>query len=268
MKGEFDWGKEMINFLSETIKRVVVFITIFLVAGLFLQDIEEYSFYICLIIASLLTYILFDRNKWSLGLNSSNLIYNVANGFAGGFLSIVSVFFIVLFFKGHKIDGFTFDVKALIVWTVYCIITALGEEIVARGCIYGFLKYKFGVIASAIVSSGLFALFHLFRSGINAFVILTLFLAGLMYTYMKEKSGAIWLPFGFHFSWNYISGIMGMWRDKMIVLKTDISQYSLINGGVYGIEGSIFTVMLYLSIVIIILIKHLQPNHLRFQMKR
>ncbi|PPB12880.1 CPBP family intramembrane glutamic endopeptidase [Brevibacillus laterosporus] len=258
----------MINFLSETINRVGVFIIGFLLFGWFLQDIEEYGFYICLIITSLLTYILFDRKKWSLGLNSSSLIYNVANGFTGGFLSIVSVFFIVLFLEGHKINGFAFDAKALFAWTVYCIISALGEEIVARGCIYGFLKYNFGVIVSAIVSSGLFAIFHLFRSGINAFVILTLFLAGLMYTYMREKSGTIWLSFGFHFSWNYISGIMGIWQDKMIVLKTDISQYSLINGGVYGIEGSIFTVMFYLSIVVILLIKYIRPNHSRFQMKR
>ncbi|XOS94504.1 lysostaphin resistance A-like protein [Brevibacillus laterosporus] len=146
--------------------------------------------------------------------------------------------------------------------------SALGEEFVARGCIYGFLKYKFGAIASAIVSSGLFAIFHLFRSGINVFVIITLFLAGLMYSYMREKSGAIWLSFGFHFSWNYISGIMGIWRDKTIVLKTDISQYSLINGGVYGIEGSIFTVILYLSIVVVIFVKYVQPNHLSVQMKR
>ncbi len=74
MKGEFDRGKEMIKFLSETIKRVGVFTIAFLIVGWFLQDIEEYGFYTCLIITSLLTYFLFDRKKWSLGLNSSNLI--------------------------------------------------------------------------------------------------------------------------------------------------------------------------------------------------
>ncbi|TKI56351.1 CPBP family intramembrane metalloprotease [Brevibacillus antibioticus] len=258
----------MKHFISEFFKRLGLFVISFFVLGWLLQNLAENGFSICIIFASLITYFYFDRKKWSIGLKLNGLFCDLIKGLYGGCISLLAIFTIAYLFEGHKITEFAFDWTVFVTWTVFCIIAVLGEEILIRGYIYGILKYKFGALASSLISSGLFAAFHFTRLGIDFLSITTLFLAGVWYAQLREKSGAIWVSCGFHFAWNYTSGLLGIWRDKTILLTTELSQQTLINGGEYGIEGSVFSVMTFLSFVVFTYVKSYRTNELRIQMKR
>ncbi|MGG1659426.1 CPBP family intramembrane glutamic endopeptidase [Brevibacillus sp. NRS-1366] len=259
--------KNLTNRIPNIFKQAGLFIVILVIFGFSLQKLE-YATVISLAVASLVSYLVFERKRWSIGLIKNRLIYDFLKGLLGGSLALIVIFTMIYFFGGHKITGITFNTKAILIWTVTCLIVALSEEIFVRGYIYGLLKYKFGEIASSIVSSGLFAAFHLTRPGVGLIAIVTLFFAGLLYSYMREKSGAIWLPVGFHFAWNFTSGILGIWRDEMILFKTDLSQNHLIHGGVYGIEGSLITSLFYFMLTVIVCIQILRGVELRIQIKR
>lgn len=255
------------NFFVRNSKRLGLFLLVFVVIVLLSQSLEN-GLVISLAIASLITHFVIDRYRWSIGLSKNRELYNFIKGLCQGSISVLSIFTMVYFFGGHTITGFEFNGMAILAWTVSCLIGALSEEIFVRGYIYGIIKYKFGAIVSSIISSGLFAVFHFTRPDVSLVVVCTLFLAGMLYSYMREKTGAIWLPLGFHFAWNFISGIMGIWREKMVLFKTVLSQHPLVNGGAYGIEGSVFTVVLFLSLVAIVCINNVRPDDLRIQLKK
>lgn len=229
---------------------------------------EEYATPIYLLIASIVLKLTLDKMNWSLGLNRRQLFYDGLCGILLGGISLVTVYTVVFFIGGHKIVGYQFESKALITWFILCFIGAFGEELFVRGYLYGYLKHNLGVLVSISVSSVIFAILHLARSGFDIIAFFTLFLAGILFAFMREKTGQIWLPFGFHFAWNYISGTLGIWRDKSILFETEISQNALVSGGLYGVEGSVISVLFFLTIIVFICVKNLQTYDRIIQVKR
>lgn len=70
----------------------------------------------------------------------------------------------------------------------------LAEEIVFRGLIYTTLRERMGVLPAAMVGSLIFALIH-YYSWIGIFHI---FMAGLVFTLLYEKTGSLWPPLLLH----------------------------------------------------------------------
>ncbi|TQK74062.1 hypothetical protein FB479_102702 [Brevibacillus sp. AG162] len=241
--------------------RIGLYIVIFITVGLSLQS-PVYATAVSLAVASLVDYFIFVKDRWSIGLSKKRCIYDFLKGLLGGSLTLIVIFTTVYIFGGHKIVGLTFDAKVILIWVVTCIIVALSEELFARGYVYGALKHWFGGITASIISSGIFTVFHLTRPGVSVVALSTLFFAGVLYTYMREKSGAVWLPIGFHFAWNFTSGIMGIWRNELILFETELYNNHLIHGGTYGIEGSLFTALFFLILTATALfeIKRLSKN--------
>ncbi|KMZ41330.1 MULTISPECIES: type II CAAX endopeptidase family protein [Bacillales] len=212
----------------------------------------EFATPIYWIIAAITLHPVLDKKIWSLGLSKHDYINNWSFGLLLGAFSMLTVFTIVYFLGGHKIVSHQFNINTLLVWMSICFVVAFSEELLIRGYLYGFMLKHFGVMISVIGSSLVFAVLHLSRSGFDIFAFSTLFLAGLVYALMRQKTGAIWLCFGFHFAWNFFSGVLGIWRDRTILIEVEVSQQSLINGGMYGIEGSIVSVLFFLVLVTVV----------------
>jgi len=68
------------------------------------------------------------------------------------------------------------------------------EEIVFRGALYSFLKERWGVSWGIFLSSLIFAIFH-FWSGTS---LLLPFLGGIVFAFLREKSGSLLAPIIFH----------------------------------------------------------------------
>jgi uncharacterized protein len=148
---------------------------------------------------------------------------------------LVSLFSHVRHARG---DGFPW----LELLTVF-IPAAVHEEVVFRG-------YPFQKIASwrrgagYAYSGGVFALLHLFNTGVTWIALLNIALAGVMLALAYERFDRLWLPIGIHFAWNVVSGpILGYPVSAFVaersLLTTVARGPAWITGGAFGIEGSI-----------------------------
>jgi membrane protease YdiL (CAAX protease family) len=88
---------------------------------------------------------------------------------------------------------------------VHIILTPVGEEILIRGFIYGYLRKKLGVILGLLLQALLFSLMHFYGYDLNSTV--QLFVIGLILGLLYEKTGSIYPAMICHGMLNYISTI-------------------------------------------------------------
>ena len=128
---------------------------------------------------------------------------------------------------------------------VFFLVMALFEEILFRGIIYTLVRVKFSMTASILIVTLLFLIPHLFNKGINIMSIISLVLAGLFLNFMREVSGNIWMPLGFHFAWNFVQGYMGFnvsgGNEITAVYNIKGHGREILTGGKFGIEASLVT---------------------------
>lgn len=77
------------------------------------------------------------------------------------------------------------------------VIAPLVEEIFFRGFVYTGLREKYGWVAAALISAALFAVVHL-----QPLTMLPIFLMGLIFAYLYERTESIWPAVIMHFSTN------------------------------------------------------------------
>jgi hypothetical protein len=60
---------------------------------------------------------------------------------------------------------------------------------------------------------------------------------------MFIKSGALWLPTGFHIAWNFLQGdVFGMnvsGNEQAAIFSTKMGDNWILTGGSYGLEGGV-----------------------------
>lgn len=100
-----------------------------------------------------------------------------------------------------------------------------------------------------ILSSILFSVAHMGNMEINAIAVLNIFLVGILFAYMFRVTGSLWMPIGFHITWNYTQGIVfgfpvsGNPVDSIYHTQMVVGQ-ELLSGGGFGPEGGILTTIL------------------------
>jgi membrane protease YdiL (CAAX protease family) len=95
------------------------------------------------------------------------------------------------------------------------------------------------------VSAVIFSLMHIGNPNVSAIGLTNIVLVGILFSYMFIKSGSIWMPIGYHITWNYFQGdvfgfqVSGL--KQVGIYKTTILNDNIINGGAFGPEGGIAT---------------------------
>lgn len=123
------------------------------------------------------------------------------------------------------------------------IFVGFGEEILSRGYIMSVLKQTRNIWLILIGPALIFAALHLGNEGIDVLSFINLFLVGVLFAYMFMKSKNIWMPIGYHITWNYFQGyIWGFGVSGISVnglYKIENVTNNIINGGAFGPEGGI-----------------------------
>lgn len=99
-------------------------------------------------------------------------------------------------FEGAKTGG-----QGLIfVFMSLVILAPVVEEILFRGFLFGGLRTKLSFPWAVVITSVLFAVPHLFASSTGFLWIAAVdtFVLSLVLCYMREKTGALWVPIGIH----------------------------------------------------------------------
>ena len=183
------------------------------------------------------------------------------------FLGAITIFIIIiyLYLKGYVLfEKISFSLIRLTGYLLLLTISAIIEETVFRGLILGNLKESINKYFALAVSSVLFVLIHLLNSGISLVSITNLFLLGLILGIIFILFDNLWMPIGFHLSWNFFQGpvfgfnISGLKIDgilKPIYVDNSIKY----TGGDFGLEGSFLTTIV--SVFFLLAIFFYYKNH-------
>lgn len=178
-------------------------------------------------------------------------------GLLFGIVSISIVFVaIVLSGQGEIATWKPHFAVSQLIYLLMFILVGFAEEILSRGYIMSVLRQTKSIAVIMIVPSVIFALLHSFNSGIGAIAYINLTLVGVLFSYMYLKSGNIWMPIGYHITWNYFQGnvfgfkVSGTEVDG--ILSTTYAEDSFLNGGAFGPEGGLFvTAILLIGFVVV-----------------
>jgi len=96
---------------------------------------------------------------------------------------------------------------------------------------------------------------HGFNPNIDLFGFVDLFIAGILlgisYVYTKN----LWFPIALHFSWNLMQTFLGFnvsGNDAYSIIEFKTTENNLLNGGNFGFEGSIFSIIAQIIFIVVI----------------
>ncbi len=228
------------------------------------NPIELLASFIPLLIGSLISgyivhVLIFKRDLRLFGIGNSKMFKDYGWGFLlGGILVFVG--FLILRLLGYlDVVGYNFEYNTIALFLLFFVVQSLFEEIAFRSYLMPALEARFGLWASLLVSSILFALIHLSNSNVAVLGIVNIFLAGLLLGVLFIKYQNVWVAAGLHCSWNYIqSTILGFevsGESVFNMIETEEAGPDFLTGGAFGFEGSLISV-LFLGGLIIYYIKN------------
>lgn len=102
-----------------------------------------------------------------------------------------------------------------------------------------------------VVSAVIFSLVHITNPNVSFIGLINILLVGVLFAYMFDKTNSLWLPIGYHITWNYFQGSVFGFPVSGItphgIYKIDVSAGSpLLTGGAFGLEGGLLATLVIL----------------------
>jgi membrane protease YdiL (CAAX protease family) len=220
------------------------------------------------ILGVLLFWKIFDKKPIKdLGLtNPFKSIRKLTSGLVFGIISISLVFFVLLLSGQIQVTNKFLEpnfTKWIIIDLFFFILVGINEEFFARGYCMTVLKQTKNKWLILLLPALIFASMHLGNPNTNYLGIANIFLVGILFALMFLKSGNLWMPIGYHITWNYFQGnVYGMnvsGLDIHGIYSTKVLSPNFINGGAFGPEGGLIaTVVIILGIIY--MVKFYQQN--------
>lgn len=195
-----------------------------------------------------------EKRSWKeIGLvkiNWKHLMVGLILGILG-----MSVIFIVFLLTGNIVlsGKLTFS-YSILTGLILFIFVAFNEELLFRGYIMTELentKNKFIVIS---LSSILFAIAHAMSPNVSILGLFNIALVGIVFAYMFIKTKNLWMPIGYHLTWNYFQGnIFGFPVSGTTahgIFNIEQVNENILTGGSFGPEAGILTTIINLSILV------------------
>ena len=136
------------------------------------------------------------------------------------------------------------------------------EELLFRG--YPFQKiWRTHRLGAVLFSSVVFAALHAGNNAVSLLAMANLFFAGILLALAYARYERLWFPIGIHLGWNLLSGpILGYnvsgYVSSATVLRTIGRGSPWLTGGLFGIEGSVWIVVVELAGIALLLPKRNQ----------
>lgn len=222
----------------------------------------------CTTIGSIITVVLMLENKSiksfiAVGFQNIALKKDLLLGLLTGFI-IMLVGFLTLYFTNQiRYESFDFDVIKLLISFGTFVLVALSEELLCRGFMLNNLMKSYNKYVALVLSSAIFSLIHIGNPSISTLNLIGLFVAGLLLGISYIYTGRLWFPIALHFSWNFFQGSIFGFNVSGIndysLITTHLPSSNLWNGGDFGFEGSILSVVFQI-IAIYFVARHYQQE--------
>lgn len=175
-------------------------------------------------------------------------------------LAVATFFYIVgfgfLYAVGEvQISSLGFNPQALLFSWLFMLSVSLTEELIYRSVILGsMLNAGVNRPAALLISALLFSLSHLFNDGFSAISFLNIWLAGVLLGIPYIYTRNLWYAVSLHLFWNWLQGaVLGFGvsgnRPSDSLLRLHLPENNLLNGGVFGFEGSLVCTFLLLLVI-------------------
>jgi hypothetical protein len=198
-----------------------------------------------------------DRERlYQLGLQTKNRSIDFMIGIAIGLIIFSSGYLVLIHFNEIVFVKINLNVNEILISVLHFTIVAVVEETLFRGYVLKNFMESFNKYAALIISSGLFSSMHYFNPDFDLFSFFSLFLAGILFgiSYIYTKN--LWFPIALHLSWNLFQALFGFnvsGRDTFSIIEFKILESNLINGGSFGFEGSVLSIIAQAIIITIII---------------
>ena len=227
-----------------------------------LQETTTQSFILTLatLLATLIVLYLFmrfvEKRKFKeLGLKIKDRGFDFLAGIIIGLIVMATGFFLLIVLNEINVQNFNLDLEEVLLSIGVFTAVSISEELLCRGYIQRNLMYSFNNYIALIISSLLFALAHSFNPNLSWIALAGLFgagiLLGLSYIYTKN----LWFPISLHFSWNLFQANFGFnvsGQDFYSIVEFNIAEENILNGGKFGFEASIFSLILQIALILLI----------------
>lgn len=193
-----------------------------------------------------------DKEKFvHLGFQIKNRFIDFGIGTFVGFVTMISGFLLLIGIGEIHFSGIAFDPTEVVISIAFFLIIAVVEETLFRGYVLKNLMLSTNKYVALTISSVLFSLMHGFNPNMNLFSFIDLFFAGMILGVSYLYTRNLWFPIGLHFGWNFFQTHLGFnvsGIDVYSLIEFDYLNGNLFNGGEFGFEGSVFSVIAQLII--------------------
>ncbi len=140
------------------------------------------------------------------------------------------------------------------------------EEVVFRGVLFRIVEESLGTWIALALTSLLFGFAHIINPNATLFSSFAIAMeAGVLLGAAYVLTRRLWLAVGIHFAWNFTQGgIFGVRMSGITVdglLESQLSGPMLLSGGEFGVEASIFALVLGVGTGIWFLVKAGRKGH-------
>lgn len=146
-----------------------------------------------------------------------------------------------------------YSMAEISIYFLLFILVGINEEFLMRGIWTEYLLKRHSKVTAVAISSGVFAVLHLFNPDVTSLSFFNLILAGVLLSQLYMLTKNIWLAALFHLGWNFFQGpVLGFSVSGLPMHSIFIQPYkpidNVINGGAFGLEGSVITTVVLLGI--------------------
>ncbi|MCC3276210.1 CPBP family intramembrane metalloprotease [Arthrobacter sp. zg-Y20] len=169
-------------------------------------------------------------------------------GTVAGVVLFAAAIGIIAAFGGYQITGLGSAAGAVGLIGLMCA-AAVTEELIFRGVLFRWVEVATGTWCALVLTGSLFGLVHLLNPHASLWGAVAIAVeAGGMLTAAYIATRSLWLPIGLHFGWNaaasalFSTEVSGN-NTPQGLLDAATSGPTLLTGGDFGPEGSIFAVL-------------------------
>ena len=129
------------------------------------------------------------------------------------------------------------------------LLVGMAEEMMFRGVIFGVTERSLGSKAAIAISALVFSVAHFPNEGMSVLALAALAAYGVLQAALYMITRRLWICIGTHVAWNYclsqiFSATVSGHAASGGLLRGQLAGDPLLTGGVFGVEGSLITVLL------------------------
>ena len=221
-------------------------------------ELKLFSFTSILLVTLFWARVIEKSSYAALGLRKERALKDFFIGWLIGGALLTTCVIIMYLLGALNFNGFNLSINVVIRFLILMVLWSIQgstEELLARGWMFSSISAKYSVYFGIIFSSLFFSLLHLGNNGLSIIPIIDLVLFGVMACLFMLKTNSLWMVCGIHAAWNCFQGNVFSFKVSGIdsgVAFIDIvtKGNSLINGGAFGVEGSLISVIVQVIVII------------------